>query len=636
MSKLENATLLEGDAKQKLQELDEGSVRTCVTSPPYWGLRDYEEEGQIGVEREVEEYVNSLCGVLDEVHRVLTDDGTLWLNIGDSYAGSGKGPGGNINQDQHHMEDKTGGLVPDGTKPKDLVGIPWEVAFELRSRGWYLRSDIIWCLSGGTSVYARTPDGHKSMKIKDLVRLDPSEVELWNGEKWTQVLGWNESERGENPIEIELRSGERIGCTKGHKWPTENRGVVKAEDLEVGDILSSAELPSPENPLDPSNVPDDVGWFLGLYLAEGSMQRGNKIRFALHEDETEIVDRIKNVAHSYGATMKVFGCEGKSAEVVVYSDIINSLVKDYIKGSDASTKGLKNKCWKRSDEFLESLLNGYLVGDGHYDEQNSRWRLGFTRNYRFEDDLRTLCARLDLTLTLNKTATEAFGETRKCFRGEIRFDRSGHRSEKNRNEIVDIRGSRARKFYDIGVEDEPHTFALASGVLTHNSKPDPMPESVKDRPTNQHEHIFLLAKSRQYYYDHEAIKEDSTYTDRRHGEGRFTYDGKRQGQNGTGNEAFATVTDYRNKRDVWEVTTAQISEAHFAVYPPDLIEPCVLAGSEEGDKILDPFSGAGTTGIVALKNNREYVGIDLNDDYHEIARRRIREHDEIPAQHEWW
>lgn len=290
--KLRNARFISGDAEEKLQEISAESVQTIITSPPYFGLRDYGVDGQIGLENRIEQYVSNLCDVFDEAWNVLSEDGTLWLNLGDKYARKKSG----------------------GTKPKDLIGVPWEVAFELRSRGWYLRSDIIW------------------------------------------------------------------------------------------------------------------------------------------------------------------------------------------------------------------------------------------------------------------------------------------------------------------------------------QRPDPMPESADDRPTSSHEHIFLFSKNKDYYYDHEAIKEEAIHSDdRRHGEGRIGYNGKRQGQEGTGQEAFVSIKDRRNKRDVWTVTTAQLSgEAHFAPYPVDLIEPCVIAGSEEEDRVLDPFSGAGTTGIAALKHGRKYVGIDLNEEYNDLAKKRISNHEDVPVQHEFW
>lgn len=156
------------------------------------------------------------------------------------------------------------------------------------------------------------------------------------------------------------------------------------------------------------------------------------------------------------------------------------------------------------------------------------------------------------------------------------------------------------------------------------AKPNPMPESVTDRCTKSHEYMFLLTKAPRYYFDHEAIKEDSLYADdKRAGKGRLTYDGKRQGDEGKGQESFVTITDTRNKRSVWTVTTKGYKEAHFATYPPELILPCVLAGSKEGDIVLDPFSGSGTTGEVALKNNRNYIGLELNPDYAKISEKRI-------------
>ena len=143
-----NARILTGDCREMLRTLEAGSVRTCITSPPYFGLRDYGHDGQIGLEQTPDDYVNELVEVFREVRRVLSDDGTLWLNLGDSYAGSGVGGGGNRKGNENGQHDALKALgrppVPTGLKPKDLIGIPWRVAFALQQDGWYLRSDIIW------------------------------------------------------------------------------------------------------------------------------------------------------------------------------------------------------------------------------------------------------------------------------------------------------------------------------------------------------------------------------------------------------------------------------------------------------------------------------------------------------------
>ena len=300
------ARILIGDARKRLAELPAGSVRTCITSPPYFGLRDYGESDQMGLEETPEAYVEEMVLLFREVWRVLSDDGTLWLNLGDSYNGSGgnhkpehkndTGFQGKIGADKY----KGKGNMVNGLKPKDLIGIPWRVALALQADGWYLRQDIIW------------------------------------------------------------------------------------------------------------------------------------------------------------------------------------------------------------------------------------------------------------------------------------------------------------------------------------AKPNPMPESVTDRCTKSHEYVFLLSKSARYYYDHEAVKEPSIHSsDRRAGEGRLTYKGKRQGNQGTGQEAFVSITETRNKRDVWTIASKPFKGAHFAVMPEALVEPCVLAGSAEGDTVLDPFTGSGTVAVVALQHGRNFVGTELNPEYGQIAKDRI-------------
>ena len=299
-----------GDCGETLKGVDEGIVQTCITSPPYFGLRDYGHGDQIGLEETPEAFVAGLVDVFREVKRVLRDDGTLWLNLGDSYAGGGErqtgrndagrnftGGGGNKlgtgNPGKQSVID-----VDHGLKPKNLIGIPWKVAFALQADGWYLRQDIIW------------------------------------------------------------------------------------------------------------------------------------------------------------------------------------------------------------------------------------------------------------------------------------------------------------------------------------NKPNPMPESVTDRCTKAHEYIFLLSKSQKYFYDHDAIREE------------IKSDGKLNIRNKTHNRfdgsscisgetiQYETIKG-ANKRSVWTVATKPYGEAHFATYPPALSTPCVLAGSRPGDIVLDPFTGAGTTALVAKENSRGFIGCELNPGYLEIAKNRL-------------
>lgn len=140
-------TTLVGDVRETLRSVPDGCAQTCVTSPPYFGLRDYGAAGQIGQEASPREFVDALVGVMREVRRVLADDGTLWLNIGDSYAATTRGSSGKGEKQRSNagtlIEDRRW-RVPDGLKPKDLCGIPWRLAFALQDDGWYLRSDIIW------------------------------------------------------------------------------------------------------------------------------------------------------------------------------------------------------------------------------------------------------------------------------------------------------------------------------------------------------------------------------------------------------------------------------------------------------------------------------------------------------------
>ena len=157
---------------------------------------------------------------------------------------------------------------------------------------------------------------------------------------------------------------------------------------------------------------------------------------------------------------------------------------------------------------------------------------------------------------------------------------------------------------------------LRQDIIWH--KPNPMPESVRDRCTKAHEYIFLLSKKSHYYFDHEAIQEEATYKGVMRGGSTNRYE---QNNFGGDNKMY----DTRNKRAVWTVNTRPYKDAHFAVFPTDLIEPCIKAGCPRDGHVLDPFGGSGTTGLVADRLNRNATIIELNKDYIKIAENRIME-----------
>ena len=163
---------------------------------------------------------------------------------------------------------------------------------------------------------------------------------------------------------------------------------------------------------------------------------------------------------------------------------------------------------------------------------------------------------------------------------------------------------------------------LRSEIIWH--KPNPMPESVTDRPTKSHEMIYLLAKSARYFYDAEAIKEPSKDPIDDRG-ARAAEEHKRFPTEKVNGIRSSGVYPTRNKRDVWVVTTKPYKEAHFATFPPDLIEPCILAGSKIGDTVLDPFAGSGTTLAVSIKHGRSGIGCELNPEYISLIEKRLSE-----------
>jgi len=671
-------------------------------------------DNQLGLEKTPELYVKKMVAVFREVWRVLRDDGTVWLNLGDSYAGNNSrasnGGRAGLGTPREGVFERSGNNL----KPKDLCGIPWRVALALQADGWYLRSDIIWCLSGGTKVYAKTQKGEMPTTIKDLYRLKPETVQLWNGFEWVRLSGISKSKRKGDEIELVLRSGERISCTPNHKWPTQ-RGIIECRELKTGDIINDCQLPPTEKKYS-SFVPDEIGWFVGLYIAEGSRDTGGTIQIASHISENMRYESLCRLAERYDGYCRKHRTSENGMVICLESKILNAIINTYVSGKTAKDKHLSVKCWARNNNFLDYVMKGYLDGDGHWDAPNNRWRIGFTRNYNLESDMRTLCARIGAEFTCKLSISKIADKKYPSFRGEIRFANKAkeHKNKKSRTEIIEIRKARAREFYDMGVDCDNHLFALASGILTHNSKPNPMPESVTDRPTKAHEYVFLLTKQAKYYYDAEAIKEtisESYKNDtREHGvlRQRF-YENSKYLNHEYGNKQFKNLKDKgqqphtmhkrraedlqdidyerRNRRSVWTIATEPYSDAHFATFPQKLVEPCILAGtSEKGccpecgkcwvrvvektttptqkihngkyDKsrgfgesgwlpgqqdtktigwqpqcdcgkepvpclVGDIFMGSGTVALVSLRANRKFTGIELSQDYIDMAYKRL-------------
>jgi DNA modification methylase len=202
------------------------------------------------------------------------------------------------------------------------------------------------------------------------------------------------------------------------------------------------------------------------------------------------------------------------------------------------------------------------------------------------------------------------------------------------NERTDVQGLPSKSLIGIpwrvafGLQDDG--WILRSDIIWH--KPNPMPESVTDRPTKAHEYVFLFAKSQRYFYDADAIREPlvRVWGENNIGENNVWVTGeatgKVLGRKTNPNSGIATSSPNelgRNKRSVWSITTEPFSGAHFATFPTKLIEPMILAGCPVGGVVYDPFMGSGTTALVARKHGRDYIGSELNPDYAKIARDRL-------------
>ena len=475
--------IYQGDCFEVLKTFEDNSIDCCVTSPPYYALRDYGVDGQIGLEETPEKYIERLTEVFMEVHRVLKPNGTLWLNIGDSYNGSG----GNHKEGQKNDTGFQGtlgvrcggkGARVNGLKPKDLIGIPWALATSLR-----------------------------------------------------------------NPF---------------------YKGKIKKES--------------------------DRRWLSAIIDGEGC------ITGTLH-------------------TRK----DGSGERTSIFINVTNSNID------------LLNEC-ERIYPFGKRLIH-QKNGKEHLGEKEIfRWNIFGCKAmkdllqelYPYLIAKKTQCL-LAYNFCLIQETSKKDGHTPK--REEV---------NKKRKLLISLI-SLLNKGEKIEIPDwciEPPTLYTQGWYLRQDiiwCKPSCMPESVTDRCTKSHEYIFLMSKSQKYYFDYEEIQEPCVNQERTNFQSGSRKNGiiKDRKDNDWGERSKSWIPKMkgdkivRNKRDVWMVNPKPNKEAHFATYPEELVATCILAGCPEKGIVLDPFMGSGTTGIVANKLGRHYVGIELNPEYVEMAERRI-------------
>jgi DNA modification methylase len=527
--------ILIGDCRDKLRELPDASAHCCATSPPYFGLRDYGTaswsggddscdhrqvlggngaasakqttsagtqgyqfrdicgkcgatriDRQMGLEPTPDEFVAGMVEVFREVRRVLRDDGTLWLNIGDTYAGGGNGGGGSFAADRANWrvvpERKGQRLAVERCKAKDLVGIPWMLAFALRADGWYLRQDIIWSKP--------------------------------------------------NPMPESVRDR----CTKAH---------------EQIFLLSK----SPRYYFDADAISERVAEAGVVERTNGA----NKVAAFGNDFGLEVAPPI-------GARSTPTGGAGDARLIFKTSVRLASAILDVAQPQDNfSLLSLDAQIGKqRAEEIAGSLVSDHPIIRWAA-PQAARFADGDIPAEQFLHELH----RLWIALPNGDKLKEAW---------RFAFLHIG---------LVNRDGDGA-----IGINDAGDVSEIG---LFHAEKHTPLS-------------VPLPKKTKKTWAERKAAGEPMRYgldSAAAHGVGGFGSDGT------------------RNKRSVWEVATQPFSEAHFATFPPALIEPCILAGCPKGGTVLDPFGGAGTTGLVADRLGRNAILIELNPSYAEIAERRL-------------
>ncbi|MEK7443089.1 MAG: DNA methyltransferase [Chloroflexota bacterium] len=515
------------------------------------------------------------------------------------------------------------------------------------------------CLAGDTELFALINGQPIVSTLKDLVRIDlaSNSIELPSYDEkgkltWVSLTGWQKIEKSRG-IRFELEDGTSVECTPEHRFPVARQGqieMIPARDITTDDtLLQLGKFDLPEI-ISSEGIDEAFGEFIGWYLAEGSFREEKGLQLAMAADERPVAEAlIEMIKQKFGIVGRIH-IYRQSLHLAFPNNFMVALVKRFVKGNGAKVKRLSRDAFFYGKDFLRGVLIGYLKGDGHWEKSTQRWRLGLTRNYGLITDLGVVCKLLGYRLRFSDAYVPYQRGVAETIRGEIRSNEDDRWSYITLNDlglpnrrsfpqdqqhsllrfrtdyklitrkspvgvmtplaeqvvagdlrlvrVKAIRKTTLRTFYDLSV-DGNHVFALANGLLTHNS--NPMPNFRGVRFTNAHETLLWAQK-----------KKGAKYT--------FNYQTMKSLNNGLQMRSDWKIPLCTGKE---RIKLPNGDKAHTTQKPEALLERVILASSHRGDVVLDPFFGTGTTGAVAKRLGRHWIGIERDKTYIKLAKKRI-------------
>ena len=617
--------IITGDCRTEMRKLIAEGVRVqmCVTSPPYFNLRDYGVENQIGMEKTLEEYVKNLVEVFRLVRDLLTDDGTLWLNLGDSYNGSGKDSGKQGRRTSQSIGNTPVGICPTtatncpGLKPKDLIGIPWRVAFALQADGWWLRQDIIWhkpnpmpesvtdrCTKSHEYIFLLTKSARYFYDHKAI--MEPvSEVSLKRSE-----YGWDcdrastkNASMGGDGIHVE-KMGTRFvnpeGRNKRSVWRVATKPYSGAHFACVDD---ETEALTPYGWKRHSSLCD--GEEIAAYNYFDSSLQWESASFHRYDYDGEMVciekrDSSQRLTPNHRCLIKNRG------------DGIKVVLAETLKASMSVPVTAKLKVKEREAIGCElAALLGWYISEGEKRRYNT------IRIYQSESANPEKVKEIsDLLIACNAEFVE---RTRK--RGdsiEKTFTISGHVME-----FLSYYSPKKRINPEWCFWPDPEINAFLSAFIKgdgHVRKDGRMSIIQKNKEDID---VLQMMAIRLGYRAYISKRKDGAYSLYLTNGGWLTLRGTNGSHDKIGRVKYSGVVWCPSVPSTFWLARRQGKTFITGnTFPPALIEPCILAGSRVGDTVLDPFFGSGTTGMVSEKHGRNWIGIDLNPEYSKLAKRR--------------